>query len=188
MSRNPIREENTPMKSANRKHAEAGVMLVEVMIALAILIIIAVGLMAMSITAIATTENQGHLAARTAEYSQDKMEQLMSLAYLDGDGCGSSTCGSDTTVFPATSTGGTGLGPGGSSDPSNPVAGYADYLDQSGNVSSSTANWFYIRAWQVSTISTNLKQITVTTQTRSDVGPSGRAPRSTVVSFKSYPF
>ena len=173
----------------NRKRrSESGVLLVEVMIALGILIIVAVGLMAMTLTAISTTENQGHLAARTAEYAQDKMEQLMSLAYLDGDGCGSSTCGSDTTVFPATSSGGTGLGPGGSSDPNNPAAGYVDYLDQSGNVSTSAGNWFYIRVWQVSTVSTNLKQITITTQTRSDVGPSGKSPSSTVVSFKSFPF
>lgn len=170
------------------KSSESGVMLLEVMIALGLLVIIAVGLMSMSLTAIATTENQGHLAARTAEYAQDKMEQLLSLAYLDGDGCGSSTCGTDTTQFPAVNPGGTGLGPGGGIDPSNPQSGYVDYLDQSGNVSTATANWFYIRVWQVTVPSTNLKQISVTARTRSDVGPSGTLPTSTVVAFKTSPF
>ena len=167
-------------------------MLLETMIALAILIIVAVGLMSMSLTAIATTENQGHLAARTAEYAQDKMEQLMSLGYSDST--------TDTSFFPAcgpSSTpacnNGTGLTVGGSSAPGSPSAGYLDYLDISGNplTFSGTAaptGWYYIRVWSISNPSTNLKQITVTAQTRSDVGPSGAVPSSTVVCFKSSPF
>lgn len=174
--------------------AERGIMLLETMIALAILIIVAVGLMSMSLTAIATTENQGHLAARTAEYAQDKMEQLMSLAYSDST--------TDTSFFPAcgpSSTpacnNGTGLAVGGSSNPTSPSAGYLDYLDISGNPLTFTGTtapngWYYIRVWQISAPSgtTNLKQITVTSQTRSDVGPVGAVPTSSVVSFKSSPF
>ncbi|HET9402014.1 MAG TPA: type II secretion system protein [Candidatus Acidoferrales bacterium] len=180
--------------SGTKLSNQRGIMLLETMIALAILIIVAVGLMSMSLTAIATTENQGHLAARTAEYAQDKMEQLMSLAYSD-----SST---DTSFFPAcgpSSTpacnNGTGLAVGGSSTPGSPSTGYVDYLDISGNPLTFTGTtapggWFYIRVWQISTPSgtTNLKQVTVTAQTRSDVGPSGALPTSTVVSYKSSPF
>ena len=39
----------------------------------------------MGVVGMMTTENQGHLAARTTEYAQDKMEQLLVLAYGDTD-------------------------------------------------------------------------------------------------------
>src|SRR5260370_9450355 len=114
--------------------SQAGMSLLETMIALAILLIATVGLLSMGMAAIGTTENQGHLAARTAEYAQDKMEQLMSLGYPDQV--------TDTTQFPACnphrtnpppSTTATRLAVGGSSGPSAPVTtpgnGYVDYLD-----------------------------------------------------------
>jgi hypothetical protein len=166
------------------------------MIALAILLIASVGIIALGATAMSTTENQGHLAARTAEYAQDKMEQLNSLAYGDAS--------TDTTQFPACSaisvsppscTTGTGLTVGGSSDPNSPVAtpgnGYVDYLDISGNPTSSTGSWYYIRVWQISTVTgqPNLKQITVTTKVRNQVGaPAGALPQTTLVTLKAYPF
>jgi hypothetical protein len=115
------------------------------------------------------------------------MEQLMALSYLD--------TASDTSVFPAVTSGGTGLTVGGSSTVSSTVSGYLDYLDINGNPLTFTgatapSGWYYIRAWQVSipSGSTNLKQITVTVQTRSDVGPTGALPSSTVVCLKSSPF
>jgi prepilin-type N-terminal cleavage/methylation domain-containing protein len=165
--------------------SQKGMSLLETMVALALLLIVSAGIMTMGTVAMSTTENQGHLAARTTEYAQDKMEQLMSLAYGDTT--------SDTTAFPATNTGGTGLAIGGSPDPSSPVTtpgtGYVDYLDISGQPVSSTGNWFYIRVWQVSQYSTNLKQITVTAKVRGQVGsPSGALPQSTLMSLKSYPF
>jgi len=189
---------------------QQGMSLLETMVALAILLIITVGILSLALVATSTTENQGHLAARTAEYAQDKMEQLISLAFCDLQ--------TDTTVFPAASSGGTGLevsssetcatngsgnlvssgGTAGSSDPNSPVSGYVDYLDKSGNPlgggSTAPASWFYIRVWQISTLSSSLKQITVTTKVRSDVGgeagPSGTGalPQSTVITLKSSPF
>jgi hypothetical protein len=154
------------------------------MVALALLLIIIVGVMVMTMTAIATTENQGHLAARTAEYAQDKMEQLLALSYGDTT--------SDTTVFPSANSGGTGLTAGGGVDPSAPVASYVDYLDASGNLLTSAggapAGWFYIRVWKVEVPSTNLKKISVLAQTKSDVGPQGAIPNSTVVALKTSPF
>jgi prepilin-type N-terminal cleavage/methylation domain-containing protein len=171
---------NRPLQSSR-----AGMSLLEVMIALAILLIASIGIMTMGTVAIATTENQGHLAARTSEYAQDKMEQLYSLSWADPT--------SDTTVFPPTSTGGSGLTVGGSSDPNSPVTtpgtGYVDYLDISGQPATSTGDWFYIRVWQVSTFATNLKQITVTAKARRQVGaPAGALPQSTLTTLKSNPF
>jgi len=161
--------------------------LLETLIALTVLLIASAGIMGIALVATSTTENQGHLAARTTEYAQDKMEQLMGLAYGDST--------ADTTVFPAANTGGTGLSLGGSSDPNAPVAGYADYLDISGNPLASPGGtaptgWFYKRVWQISTPTgtTNLKQITVTVTVQSDIGSLGALPQSTVVSLKTSPF
>ena len=177
-------------------------MLLEVAIASAVVLIVAAGVMTLTITALTTTENQGHLMARTAEYSQDKMEQLMALAYCDAS--------SDTTQVPTASSGGdglagcpvplaspaTGTGLGGSSSPTAPVAGYVDYLDISGNVLTSAGGAepvgsFYVRAWQISAGPggvTAMKQITVTTKVLNEVGSNGVNPQTTVVSLKCYPF
>src|ERR1700757_1010756 len=102
---------STRVKRNRRK--EAGISLVETVVALGILLIVSVGILSMTILSITTTENQGHLGARTAEYAQDKMEQLQSLSFADGIG-GAGT-GTDTTVasFTATTTGGNGLLAGG---------------------------------------------------------------------------
>ena len=171
--------------------------LVETIIALSVLLVAAIGVMCLAVVAMTTTENQGHLQARTAEYAQDKMEQLLGLAYCDAS--------TDTTQLPAVSSGGTGLGGcptplaspatgtsgvGGSSDPNNPVSGYVDYLDANGNLVTSTGGWYYKRVWQVALLSgTNtLKQITVTVQTAAEVGAGGALPRCTVSAIKTYPF
>jgi type II secretory pathway pseudopilin PulG len=167
----------------------SGMSLLETMIALVILIIATVGILTLGMVATGTTENQGHLAARTSEYAQDKLEQLISLAWTDTT--------SDTTVLPI-GTSGTGLSVGGSSDPSSPTTGYVDYLDNSGNLLTITggvapSNWFYIRVWQISipdsTNYPNLKQITVTAKVKAQVGaPQGALPRSTLTTLKSNPF
>jgi hypothetical protein len=150
------------------------------MIALCLLLIAAAGIMTMAAVAMTTTENQGHLAARTAEYAQDKMEQLLALQYPD--------TGTDTTVFPAAVTGCCGLQLGGSLDPTAPVVGYSDYVDKSGNPVGAGANWQYIRVWQITQTAPNLKQISVLTQVRYGVGQTGLLPRSTVTCLKSSPF
>jgi type II secretory pathway pseudopilin PulG len=191
------------MGSAAKRRLESGMSLLETLVALTVLVIVAVGVMSVATIAVETTENQGHLQSRVTEYAQDKLEQLIALGYSDGDVAVGT--GTDTTVFPACSpntnppcTTGTGLVVGGSSDPTAPVAtpgnGYVDYLDSSGNTSSLTQNWFYIRVWQIDkpTGTTNLKRITVTAQVRSTVGGAGSGagalPTSTVVSLKTFPF
>src|SRR6266403_5010724 len=141
--------------SRSRK-PQAGLTVMETMIALAMLLIVAAGVMGLAAVAVSTTETQGHLAARTAEYAQDKIEQLLALKFCDGDTSG--TAGTDTTVFPAVV--GTGTGLAGCSDMTagtaqgggsltTATAGYVDYLDASGNLVASTANWEYIRLWQI---------------------------------------
>ncbi len=179
---------------------QLGMSLLETLIALTVLVIVSAGVMSVATIAVETTENQGHLQSRAAEYAQDKMEQLISLAYGDGD-LGTGT-GTDTTVFPAcappTCTPGTGLVVGGSSDPTAPVStpgnGYVDYLDKAGNPTTSSGAWFYIRVWKIDqpTGTTNLKRITVSAQVRSTVGGTGSGagalPSATVVSLKTSPF
>jgi hypothetical protein len=164
--------------------SQAGVSLLETMVAIALVLIESVGLLGVGVLATSTTENQGHLAARTTEYAQDKMEQLLALAYGDST--------SDTTVFPAADSGGTGLSVGGSSDANNPVSQYVDYLDVNGNLlvaigTTPPNGWFYKRVWQVSSPSSNLKQITVTAIVASS-SSRGQIPQSTVTALKTNPF
>jgi len=192
----------TAMRSGmNKRKAQAGVSLLETMIALGLLLIVAVGLMGLATYAMTTTENQGHLAARTAEYAQDKMEQLLALAFCNGGTPPNAGAGTDTTVFPAAPAGGTGLAGcnpgtpptpavGGSLSITAPAKGYVDYLDASGNLVGGGANWKYIRVWQITVPpGTNfMKQISVKVQVRP--GPAGTAsvPQATVSVLKSFPF
>src|SRR5260370_1830288 len=174
-----MRRQNGFHKLKNRK-SQTGMSLVETMIALGLLLVVAAGVLSLGGIALATTENQGHLAARTAEYAQDKMEQLLSLRYLDTN--------TDTTVFPA-ALGGTGLQAGGSLNPAAPVAGYADYLDASGNLVVAGGVWENIRVWQITdNAAANLKTVSVLSQVRTGVGQTALLPQSTVVALKSFPF
>jgi len=176
---------NIAARRHGRPRSEAWLTLLEVVVAMSILLVVALGLLPLGVIAVTATENEGHLVARATEYSQDKMEQLLALAYNDAS--------TDTRVFPAAAAGGTGLAVGGGANPSAPVAGYVDYLDYDGNLvpSSGTtapANWFYRRVWQVSSPFTNMKQVTVTTVVARGVGSAGRIPRATLVVLKSNPF
>lgn len=163
---------------------DEGSSLVEVVVALLILLTLAAGLFSMAAIALAQSENYGHLAARTSEYAQDKMEQLLVLSFGDST--------SDTRVFPATVSGGTGLTVGGSIDPNAPVAGYVDYLDARGNLLAAAggappAGWFYQRLWQVATVSATMKEVRVRATVARAVGRTQR-PSATLVTIKSHPF
>ena len=169
----------------DRLRGERGTTLIETTIATAILLVVMAGLMGMSTIATSTTENQGHLSARTTEYAVDKMEQMLELTYGDNQ--------SNTTVFPSLVTGGTGMAVGGSAVATAPVVGYTDYLDSSGNILCTVAvpctavppaTWYYKRVWQVSTPSANLKQITVTATVRTSVA-NALLSSSTVSAYKT---
>jgi len=197
-------KKQTQSRSLRTRKSQAGMSLLETMFAVFIVLVVAVNVMAMAFTAITTTENQGHLAARTAEYAQDKMEQLLALRYCDFS--------TNTAVFPSTPVGGTGLGncvsqvtpvdprvPGGTVgglNPAAPVAGYVDYLCVDGSYlgtnTCTVVNWYYARLWQITNPAVpngnNLKQISVLCQVRSGIGNRTALPQSTVTSMKSYPF
>jgi hypothetical protein len=164
--------------------SERGTTLIETMIALAVLLIAMSGLMTLSGLASKTTENNGHLAARTTEDAQDKMEQLLALRY--GDSTSDTT---DPTVFPANPAGGTGLSIGGGLDTSAPVAGYVDWLAADGTLLGGgiapPQNWFYERVWQVTQPSpaSNVKLIAVTVTTQWAFGK-GNLPKSTLTALK----
>lgn len=174
-----------PATRLRRLWCEDGTTLIETAIATGILLVVLCGLMSVISFATAITENEGHLSARAAEYAQDKMEQLLALAYSDAV--------SDTTQIPTSVAGGSGLAIGGSSDPAAPVAKYIDYLKQDGTPLcpcvgvTKPANWYYERVWQISSPRLNLKQITVTTTVASSVGQA-ILPSATITSLKSSPF
>jgi len=166
-----------------RVREESGTTLIETAVASALLLIMLSGLMSLGAVATMHTENQGHLAARTTEYAQDKMEQLLALAYTDSL--------SSTVVFPTSPTGGTGLTTGGSSNTSAPVNGYVDWLGSDGSLlgggTAAPSGWFYERVWQITAPSSTIKEINVTVTVRSAVGNSWR-PKSTVVALKASQF
>lgn len=194
----------------NPRSSEAGLTLLETTIAMGILMLLTAGLMTLGTTAAITTENQGHLVARATEYAQDKIEQLVALPFCNGlDNAGANALsGVNTTVWPPTVGGGTGLATGGSSNPDAPVNGYVDYLDGQGNLlgggAVAPAGWFYKRVWAIAPLACamppdpcaanpptcTLKQITVTATVRSGVAgdATGNFADSTLTTIKSHPF
>jgi len=167
------------------RRSDDGSSLVEVVVAMAIMATLAAGLMAMAGVALTQSENQGHLAARTAEYAQDKMEQLLVLAFGDA--------ATDTRVFPAAPNGGTGLANGGSVNVTAPTPGYVDYLDARGNLlaapggGGAPSGWFYKRVWQITPLSATLKEVRVTATVARGIGRQ-QTPSATLVTLKSFPF
>jgi hypothetical protein len=163
--------------------SERGMTLLETVIACGILLVVMLGLLSMAALATTYTENHGHLEARTTEYAQDKMEQLLALAYTDAS--------SNSVLFPAAPSGGTGLGVGGSVNTAAPVDGYVDWLEEDGDLLgggiSPPSTWFYERVWQVISPSSGIKQITVVTTVRSSFGRA-MIPKSTVVALKASQF
>jgi len=163
--------------------SERGVTLIETTIAAAILLVAMLGLLSMGALATVLTENHGHLEARTTEYAQDKMEQLLALAYTDAN--------SNTVVFPAGASGGTGLAVGGSTNTSSPVNGYVDWLGNDGGLlgggTTQPSGWQYQRVWQITSPASGVKQITVVAKVRVSVG-NRLTPQSTVVALKASQF
>jgi prepilin-type N-terminal cleavage/methylation domain-containing protein len=164
---------------------DKGFSLLETMVALSIVLVVAAGVLPLGALAFSTSENQGHLSSRAAEYAQDKLEQLLALSYGDST--------SDTRVFPAADNGGTGLTIGGSSNPAAFVPKYVDYLDLDGTLLPSPtgappAGWYYQRVWQITSPRPNLKQVTVTATVQRAQGAWALRPRSTVTALKTSPF
>jgi prepilin-type N-terminal cleavage/methylation domain-containing protein len=157
--------------SKGRKRTDQrGFTLIEMMIACVVLLVGIVGVLSAFGVAIVQTSTQGDQATRTAEYAQDKMEQLMALEYADSQ--------SDATQPITAPTGGVGLTAGGST--STPTTGYADYVDNNGVASSAKpATVTYTREWTISE-DTTLKIKTITVKVTANSG----YPTFTLVSQK----
>jgi hypothetical protein len=182
--------------------SERGVTLLETVIAAALLLIVAAGLLPIFAVGIQTTNQQGDIATRTTEYAQDKMEQLLNLSSININSDGFNDGTTDTTVFPANPSGCTGAvgnicGLGGtmlasatvgSIPPAAAVSKYVDYLDINGNLLGSSTGAYYTRQWSVSSDSTaTMKTITVVVSLTSPqaAGIKGAAPSTMLVSVKS---
>lgn len=154
--------------------SESGVTLLETMIAAVILLIGVAGVMGLMTVAASQTGSQGEILTRTAEYSQDKMDQLMALSFTNTS--------TDTTEGTGSAVG---LTAGGST--TTATSGYVDYLDGYGNQLTSSTDAFYTRMWSISNSSpgsSTLDVITVVT-TGQNTGGGGGKPSSTLVCFKS---
>ena len=175
--------------SKGRRREARGVGLIETTIAVGILLSVTVGLLSLFTLVVEQNETQGDRAARATEYAQDKLEQLMRLSFNDG--------ATNTTIFPVSSAGGTGLGGTmavsttvGAVQPAAYVEGYVDYFDNLGNlVASATgalpATALYTRQWSITTDATGtLKTITVVV-TAAPLRTGGVAASSTLVCVKS---
>ncbi len=172
-------------KSTQSLKTQAGVTIIETVVAAAVLLIVTIGLLSLFTLTTGSASGQGEDATRTTEYAQDKMEQLMTLTFNDG--------ATDTTKFPAASTGGTGLGGTmansatvGGVTYGSPATNYVDYLDQTGNLLTSSTGAFYTRQWMIQTSSNGrLKTITVTAWANYRQGNGQPLPSTTVVCIKS---
>jgi hypothetical protein len=171
-------------RSSTRRSVQRGVTLIETMIAAFILLVGVTGILSLFTVAVSTNSGQGDIATRTAMYAQDKTEQLMALSFNDAT--------SDTTVYPTSSTGGTGLGgimagnaTVGGLNPASPVTNYVDYLNSNGNQQATSSDASYMRQWTILTNSSaNLKTITVLTTVLNWTGK-GLAPSTRLVCTKS---
>ena len=163
---------------------ERGVTMIETMIAVAMLLVVVVGVLPIFTVGFQVTEQQGNTSTRTSEYAQDKMESLMKLDFNDG--------ATDTTQYPPV-TGGTGLGGTmaasttvGAVPPTAAVATYVDYLDLNGNLLTNSTGAYYTRQWKITTDSSAaLKTITVAVTSLQKGGVLGLAPSTTLVCIKS---
>lgn len=172
------------MMRSRKINGEAGLSLIETMMAVFIVLVGLVAVMSLFTVAASQTANQGEFATRTTEYALDKMEQLLSLSFTDST--------TNTTVYPPTATGGTGLGASliaggtvGSVNLSLPTTGYVDYLDYSGNLLTSSSGWFYKRQWSIELNAAGTLK-TVTVIARASLSAGGGTPVSTtLVCYKS---
>ncbi len=165
-------------RSLKRFREEGGISLIESMIAAALLVTTVAGLLSLFSVMLGRNAGQGEDATRTTEYAQDKMEQLMALAFTD--------TASDTTKFPTASSGGQGLSVGGGITQGSPVTGYVDYLDKQGNLLTTSTGAFYTRQWQITVNSTGrLKTVTVVAWANYKLDAQGALPSTTLVCIKA---
>ena len=167
-----------------RFREQRGLSLIEAMIATMVFLFGIVSVMSLFTVAATQNANQGEFATRTTEYCQDKMEQLLTLTFTDST--------TNTTVYPPTATGGTGLGASlsaggtvGSVNTASPTTGYVDYLNAQGALLGSSTGWFYKRQWSISlNAAGTMKTVTVVVITKTQAG-SSKPPSTRLISYKT---
>jgi Tfp pilus assembly protein PilV len=168
-------------KPSKKNSYQAGVSILETLIASAVLMIGVAGVMSVFSYAAGTSKGQGDIGTRVVAYTQDKMEQLLSLDYADN----STDTTSTTYPMPAT---GTGLGGDmaanstvGGTNTAAPANGYVDYLDFTGNRLQTPNGAFFTRVWSISLDGSKMKTITVVTAAKSQAGANGAPLSATLV-------
>ena len=146
-------------KSNSFSNGESGFSLVEVMVATGLLATALVSLAQLFV--ISTRSNIGsHNTTYTSVLAGQKLEELRALAWgYDTQGLPLSDTTTDTSVFPETPAGGTGLSPSPASSLQSNTAGYVDYVDSFGNklgTGVSPPNQaIYTRRWSITPLPTN---------------------------------
>lgn len=168
---------------------DGGFTLVEVLVAMVLISIAAVGTAQMFVLAVRTNQAARHQTSTTILAAQ-KMEQLRSLTWgFDDTGLGLpvSDTTTDLSVMPVTATGG-GMNPSPVDSLTANRAGYVDYLDARGTWVGSGATppgtAVFIRRWNIQPLATNpnntlILQVLVTTVIRESqvVGAATRRAR-----------
>jgi prepilin-type N-terminal cleavage/methylation domain-containing protein len=170
-------------ESASTNRRDAGFTLIEVMIAMVILAILALGVAQMFGVAIQAASGARHQTSTTVLAAQ-KMEQLRGLTWGFDDN-GTSLPVSDSTTDLTTEPpggGGGGLNPSPTGTLNANTPGYVDYLDKRGqwvgNGAVPPPTAVYIRRWSVEPLPTNpnntlILQVLVTTVKREAQVPTG---------------
>jgi type II secretory pathway pseudopilin PulG len=146
-------------KSNSFNNGESGFSLVEVMVATGLLATALVSLAQLFV--ISTRSNIGsHNTTYASVLAGQKLEELRALAWgYDTQGLPLSDTTTDTSVFPETPTGGTGLSPSAASSLQANTTGYVDYVDSWGNKLGTGANppaqAIYTRRWSITPLPTN---------------------------------
>jgi prepilin-type N-terminal cleavage/methylation domain-containing protein len=156
--------------------SDRGFTLIEVMIAMMLIAIMAMGVAALFGVAVRATHAARHQTSTTT-LAEQKMEQLRALTW-GFDDSGQNLPVSDTTTdlsqSPPTNSGG-GLNPSPANSLDSNTTGYVDYLDQRGQWvgtgATPPANAVFIRRWSIRPLPTNpnntlLMQVLVTTVKR----------------------
>lgn len=156
--------------SSRGRNRERGTTILEVVVAAAILLVVAVGVLSLFALSAGVNASQGDIATHCTEHTADFLDSLMTLAFNDATYLGGNMA-ANTTVGGVTS--------------GSPVSGYVQYLDVTGApATASTA--YYVRQWQVRTNSSgNLKTMTVVTRANSNASGRGVAPSSSLVAVKA---